>query len=373
MKKNKIIMILLIMLFFVTGCYSEEDEELAKEYRKQGEINAINYVKEKYNINPKVESVVEEANCSSLWGCLESSPNGDVTVKLNYNNKDFYVYVTGEYNSTDAIDDYQFKEIEEDYINYLRNNINLDLYDYKLEFYKNGIKEYYNKALDVVSPYIFNIELYYIGEYDLNELDLTNIEQKFKNNTMSINIMEFKTQEKCDDYKQSIITHAALTDGMKDIYKYSMIKIYKGQKTFYKYDNISNYNDEVYVYSPQDTNKYEISISKIDDLNKYRESYQDLNDKELIMVSNAYSIPSSKSLLYIYFPMDKVNATQDDKVYFIAECNTNKGRKYYIENYYGLKSIIKIESVGNYYIEKIRYSQCNADSQITFGLIKINN
>ena len=189
----------------MTGCYSKEEKKLAKEYKKRGEINAINYVKEKYNFNAKVKSVVEETNCSSVWGCLDSSPNGNVIVKFNANNKDFYVYVTGKYKTNEAIDDYQFKEIEDDFVNFFKNNINLNLYDYKLEFNSRGIREYYNNDLDSIVSYISKIELYYIGENDFNELNLNNVELKLKNYTESISLIEFKTSEKCNDYKQATI------------------------------------------------------------------------------------------------------------------------------------------------------------------------
>lgn len=358
----------------MTGCYSKEEKKLAKEYKKQGEINAINYVKEKYNFNAKVKSVVEESNCSSVWGCLDSSPNGDVIVKLNANNKDFYVYVTGKYKTNEAIDDYQFKKIEDDFVNFFKNNINLNLYDYKLEFNSRGIREYYNNDLDSIVSYISKIELYYIGENDLNELNLNNVELKLKNYTESISLIEFKTSEKCNDYKQATIENVGLSsDNMKNIYKYSMLTLHQGEKNFYRYDNISDYNDEVYVYSSQDDNKYEISVSKLDNLDYYKQLYSDLNDKELLQVTRAYSIPSSKSFLYIYFPIEKVNAEKSDKIYFVSECKINGEKEYYIEKYYGIDSTLKIGSIGNYYIEQVRYSQCDNDSEINFALIKINN
>ena len=175
LKKNKLILIIIIITLFITGCYSKEEKELAKAYRKQGEINVLNYVKEKYDIDAKVKSVIEESICDSVWQCLDSSPNGDVTVKLNANNKDFYVYVTGKYKSNEAIDDYQFKEIEEGFINFFKNNIALNLYDYKLEFNTKGINEYYNNNLDDMISYISTIELYYIGENDLDKLNVNSI------------------------------------------------------------------------------------------------------------------------------------------------------------------------------------------------------
>lgn len=359
----------------MTGCYSKEEKELAKAYRKQGEINALNYVKEKYNINAKVKSVIEESNCDSVWQCLDSSPNGDVTVKLNANNKDFYVYVTGKYKSNEAIDDYQFKEIEDGFINFFKNNIALNLYDYKLEFNTKGINEYYNnKNLDDMISYISTIELYYIGENDLDKLNVNKLQEKFKNHSGYINLINFETRENCKAYKKAEIKNVGIpSDNMKNIYKSSMLTLHQGEKTISKYDNITNYNDEVYVYPFQDNTKYEISLTNLGDLNYYNELYPELSDKKISQVTKAYSILSSKSYLYIYFPIEKINAKKTDNIFFASVCNVNGNKKYDIENYYGVNSTIKMGSVGDYYIEPIRFVDCDSDSIIKFALIKMDN
>ena len=106
LKRVVYILIVSLAMFLLTGCYSSEESKLAKQYREQGKINALNYVNKKYGFNVKVKSVEEEEICSALWGCMDSSPNGNVIVKLNANDKDFFVYVTGEEASTDAYDDY---------------------------------------------------------------------------------------------------------------------------------------------------------------------------------------------------------------------------------------------------------------------------
>ena len=93
LKRVVYILIVLLAMFLLTGCYSSEESKLAKQYREQGRINALNYVNEKYGFDVKVKSVKEEKICSSVWGCMDSSPSGNVIVKLNANGKDFSVYV----------------------------------------------------------------------------------------------------------------------------------------------------------------------------------------------------------------------------------------------------------------------------------------
>ena len=282
--------------------------------------------------------------------------------------------MTGKYKKNNATDDYQFKEIENDFIKFFRKNIDLRLYDYKFEFNSRGIHKYYNNNLNDMTSYISKVELYYIEEKDLSNLNLNNVEEMFKNHTVPINLINFKTHKKYSDYKNAKFKNVVYTsDNMKNIYKNSMLTLHKGKKTFYKYDNITNYNNDVYVYSSQDNNKYKISLTKLDNMNYFKKLYPDLNDKKLIQVTNAYSIHSSNSLLYIYFPIEKVNTEKPDMIYFISECIVNSEKKYYIESYYELDSTHKIGSVGNFYINQIRYSQCDNNSTISFALIKIAN
>ena len=372
LKRIVYILIVSLTMFVLTGCYSSEERKLAKQYREQGEINALNYVNEKYGFNAKVKSVEEEEICNALWGCMDSSPNGNVIVKLNANGKDFFVYVTGEEVSTDAYDDYQMDDIEKDLIDFFKDNISIDLYDYKLSFSSKGIKEYYDGNLEAMLSYISGLELYYVGENDLNNLNLDVVERFLQSYNGTLNLINFKTKSKCKDYKKATIKNMSLSSSdMKNIYKDSNLQLYHGERTFHNYNNISNYNNEVYVYSSQDENSYKISVSTLGNLDNYRELYSDLRDKKMEQVTPAYSIPSSSSLLYIYFPIDKVNAKEADDILYVSECYVNGEKKYYMDGYYGSRSRIEIGRVGNYYVVQERY-YCDANSEIVFALLKIS-
>lgn len=368
------VLLILLLLFLPTGCYSSEEKKLAEQYRKQGEINAINYIKKKYGFNVEVKSIEEETFCSNLWGCLDSSPSGNVTLKLNANKKDFYVYITGKEESVDGSDSYQKDEIEKDFIEFLKNSISIDLYDYSIGFNKNGIKEYYDNNLEDFISYISSLKLYYIGDNDFNTLKLDEVESFFKTYKYSLELINFKTKEKYIDYRNANIENVSLSsENMKNIYKDSTLRLYQGQWTFYNYNNITNYNNEVYVYSSKDDNSYVVSISNLDNLSHYQELYSDLSDKKMVQVTNAYSIPSSSSFLYIYFPKDKVKAKEWNNIFYASECYVNGVKKYYIDKYFGVESKLKIGSVGNYYIVQERYSQCDINSKINFALVKISN
>lgn len=374
MQKSKHVLIILTALFLLTGCYSKDEKKLIKQYKKQGEINAINYIKKKYNLDTKVKSIKEEKYCSSLMPIPDCAPSGDVIVKLSTKEKDFSVYITGENDSIDGADDYQINKIEKDIINFLKSNIPINLYDYKLTYNSTRIEEYYENNLEIILPYIKEIELYYIGKNNLNKLNITKVENFLKPHKVSLKLINFETKEKCNEYKISETKNVSLSkERMKNIYKESSLELYQGKKTFNKFKGITNYNNEVFVYSPEDENKHQISTASFNDLNQYKNLYTDLADKKLEQITKAYSIPSTSSLLYIYFPKNKVSAKEYEKIFFISECIVDGEKKYNIDKYFGMQSKMKIGSLGNYYLVQQRYSQCDNNSNITFGLIRVNN
>ena len=78
---------------------------------------------------------------------------------------------------------------------------------------------------------------------------------------------------------------------------------------------INNFEDEVFVYAYKDNNSYTISKSNLENLKYYQEVYSDLKDKKIEQITNAYSIPHSTEPLYIYFPKDKVNVKENEKIF----------------------------------------------------------
>lgn len=370
-KLYDLLLIIVMLSFLLTGCYSSEDRKLAEQYRKQGEINAVNYIKEKYGFDAKVISVEEGKNGSALWGGLDTTPNGRVYVRFKANEKEFLVYTVGYAETLEASDDYQMDIIENDFIEFFKNNISLDLYDYKLEFEYGGIKEYYDNNLEVILPYITNLELYYIGENNLSSLDLEKIENLLQEHYGKVTLISFENKEKCNAYKNAEFENLYLTNAdMKNIYKDNELEFYQNKKTFYKYDNISNFEDEVYVYAHSDNNSYKISKSNIENLKYYQKSYSDLKDKKIEQITNAYSIPHSTEPLYIYFPKDKVNAKENEKIFFISEYYIN-GEKIYDMQAYTYNGIVG--SVGDYYMTLENFSHCDADSDVVFALVRITN
>lgn len=375
MKKYKIILIITLILTFITGCYSKEERALANSYEETAKKNAINYVKKKYKIDAKVQSVNADTNMNCqrdmLFDC-NIKTTGFVTVTFKYKDETFNVYISGKESTDYGTDDYQIKDIEKGFHDYFRENISSKIYDYKLKFNSRGVTEYYSNNLDEMVQYISEVELYFIDEKNLNELKTDKIEKLFVNHTKPIYFINFNSIKDCEAYRDSKYD-IRFHDEIKDIYKESILTLQQGRKTFKKYDFISNYNDEVYVYS-QDEYKYEVNLTSIDNLENFTEFYDDLKGKKITSVTNFYSIkvpeakPKSRTYLYFYFPIDKVNFPNEN-IYFASSCSI-KGRDYYdIDSYLSGE---KLYTMGNYYIFENYYDieKCDAGSTFKFGIIK---
>ncbi|MBQ8598206.1 MAG: hypothetical protein IJ409_10490 [Lachnospiraceae bacterium] len=117
-KKTRKVLIsgLALLLLLVTGCgYSAEEKAAMKQYEKQGKKNAREYIEEKYGFKAKVTDVtcdkVNTGPIPDFW----PGPTGNVQVEMEYKGEDFYVYIAGDEETIEGVDDYQMDEIMEDF------------------------------------------------------------------------------------------------------------------------------------------------------------------------------------------------------------------------------------------------------------------
>ena len=61
-----------------------------------------------------------------------TSSTGSVFVKMQYNDDEFYVHITGEEESLDGADNYQSNKIKEDFIKIIEDEEKIDIHDVKL-------------------------------------------------------------------------------------------------------------------------------------------------------------------------------------------------------------------------------------------------
>ena len=108
-------------LIFLTGCgYSAEEKAQRRAYEKQAKENAVEYVKQKYGFEPIGKSAYCKNASSGPIPNISPNPSGDVYVTLQYDKTVFSVYIAGDEETTDGIDNYQLSEVTEAVEDYLK-------------------------------------------------------------------------------------------------------------------------------------------------------------------------------------------------------------------------------------------------------------
>ncbi len=111
LKRNIWLIIISIFLFSFTGCtYSYGELREIKTHEKQGKENALNYIKEKYAFDAKVVEVDCDKVASFVFDFTPVS-TGEVFVTMEHEGKTFYVFISGEEETTEGTDNYQYEEI----------------------------------------------------------------------------------------------------------------------------------------------------------------------------------------------------------------------------------------------------------------------
>lgn len=113
MKKIKLVTLGFCAAAFLCGCATQEQLDKLEQVEKQAEVNAVNYVKEKYGFDVDVEDVEAYTYDSSPFASYEATGEATVSVKCS-DGSSFMVYINGETENTDGSDNYQVEEILQD-------------------------------------------------------------------------------------------------------------------------------------------------------------------------------------------------------------------------------------------------------------------
>jgi len=220
MKKIISLISLVLILGCLTGCrYTKEEKDTMEQYKSQAEENAINYIKEKYNVCSQVISSVAELQDTDSIPNITPDPTGNVYVKMKSNNKEFYVYITGKESSVIGKDNYQYNEIVNDLLNLIQKDTNITPYNYQViygfedSFKYPGLIDIYYDGTNLYNVINFDdrydqglyVNLNYIGNNNLENIVFNNSSQII--NKGHISLMNFSTVENYNNFsKESNIT-----------------------------------------------------------------------------------------------------------------------------------------------------------------------
>ena len=142
---------------FTTGC-TEREEKASKKIEEQAIENAQNYISKKYGFDAEIISSKAEPNVGTMFS-WDSTVTGYAKVDLKYDNKEFFVYISGENESTDGKDNYQQALIEEAIEQKFISLANINA----KEVYCNIIYDYHISGYDIYNDSALLTGVYYNG------------------------------------------------------------------------------------------------------------------------------------------------------------------------------------------------------------------
>ena len=252
MKKIIGLISLALVLSCLTGCgYTKEEKDTMEQYKTQAEENAINYIKEKYNISSEVISSEAELENTDPIPNITPDPTGNVYVKMKSNNKEFYVYITGKETSIIGKDNYQYNEIVNDLLNLIQKDTNVAPYNYQVvygfedSFKYPGLIDIYYDGNNLHNVFYFDdrldqglyINLNYIGNNNLENIVFNNSSQIINNGHISL--INFSTVDDYNNFsKEDSISKVyysyLLTDEDKQVID-NILLIKEGNKEYFDF------------------------------------------------------------------------------------------------------------------------------------------
>ncbi len=182
------------MVLGLCGCYTKEDKEFEKIYKKQAKENAINYIENKYGFTPKFIS----AHCLKMSNDIYTNTcNGNhMSVQLEYNNKIFYVDIIGNEVSIEGKDNYQSEEIVASLMKLLPDSNNI--YIYRL-YYRE-----YGNDVNITNGINLSVNTYYDGN------NLSDVLKDVK----LLGVFEYVNHDRFENMKNNLISSYPMFEKM---------------------------------------------------------------------------------------------------------------------------------------------------------------
>ena len=300
-----------------------------KQLERQAIDNATNYLKDKYNFNAEVISTKIEKKVDFLIPDLFPEPTGKVFVEFLFDNKKFEVYISGEGETIDGKDNYQYKEIIDAVLDLIETKINIEsdmnLINFgELDQYKEQkglIKELYvgNNLQEIIDNNNFRILLECINTKNLQYIQVNNLLSDFANSELTLINYHSLNSYKKSSIRESIngfVSEELLEENAMFIE--SAYTIYEGNSKYhaldvksfdgiYFYNDISDY-DGIYCYNncnDDNSSNQNVSLS-YSELATDIKNWAGENIKDIKRLSNDYLVNGDYRRLYIYIPSKKL-------------------------------------------------------------------
>lgn len=128
-----IIVVFFLCTLFMGACeYSREEKQQMQQISQTAKTNAVNYILEKYDF---AAEAVKADVCTERDGAFaHPSITGCAVVTMEYEGNCFKVHISGEDDTTQGTDDFQYDVIAEDAKEYFASLLGYEIYDIYLEY-----------------------------------------------------------------------------------------------------------------------------------------------------------------------------------------------------------------------------------------------
>ncbi len=359
MKKNVKVLLILICLFFITGCgLSAEERALKKEYEKEAPTIAEEYIQNKYGITAKVMNAKAETTASSL----STKTSGTVWVTMKYNNEKFNVRVECKEKHAALGDTYQEKEIHDAWTKEFENVFSSKIVDAQYVSGFDSIQIYKNKydGMNLYDVVPNEIEISFINaNFDDVEADLLN---QYSDLFEKYYFYNYRSEEEYQEFMSSgeIIQDFDMASKTRSIYLKESIF-----KCDHCYGSNNNFIHEKFNIPKKDLviveDHYSNNYLNYDELKNYQtnpikeEEYQDHISKNADILYNGITLTSNEPEkikyigIYIKNPNPKKGIKSSSNRYRIFVMGYRNGELSYTNT-------VHMSNVGHYVFAPVYFS-----------------
>lgn len=310
----KLVSFIIAIVFFtvmLTGCVSREQREENRKNLLRAEKNAVLYIKDKYGFTADITS----SDVESEGGLFGPEFTGYAFIDMEYEKKEFTVYIDGKTANKDGRDNYQEEEITEFVENKLYEDAGIKCdsismqnhYNYKqresMDNYYLLYNTYFNgdNIDELYEERRFNCAVSCFGATDISDLDEETMETIFGENYVAV--FSYNEGSLRSDWYSKYNELASVNSYNNYKYKYGMYISeaisYKYYKSGSKYDYfkpiVQTCGDISYI-----TENNEI-INLHETTPDEPENWNARGSINAQIVSKAYSLPTSRHTVWVYF------------------------------------------------------------------------
>ena len=328
MKKRNIVyyLILVLIMIVLTGCsYTEEEKTAMKSYEKQGRENAENYIKEKYGIDAEIRKLNCEKYNSGPVPDFFPSPTGNVFVKMNYQGKDFSVFISGESKNTEGIDNYQFQEIAiafsqelDGIMGFHAENVFVCYGEYgTVNDEKNGmVHTFYDggNLAEILQNESARAVVSSVNQA-VDQIPVSEISQKTGVDT--ILFADYESREAYQSVQQPYYNLEGwpIENGIEDqLYQLNGYRVVSaGEDTYVKCEK--KIQDDIILITEQPQEQVTLEKTVLDS----QENWNGNGFIDAKQVVDAYTVETDSEKVYVYFPVDKLNTKDVERAQLVKQ------------------------------------------------------